>query len=146
MELKMRIKIMRSKMNKEIIEIMVMLSISSHIPCICTENVAYGKPASSSSRYVSSNVTKGPTGPACVAVNGRTAPVFRYTRQTDTNCLHSNPADSRAWWQVDLGQDFTITDITVYNVNGTRVIMPIFTPCRLVLSTVIFRHYEYICE
>ena len=110
-------------MNKEINEVMVMLSISSRIPCTCTENVAYGKPASISSRYVSPDPLKGPTGPACVAVNGRTSPGLRYTRQSDTNCVHSY--DGHAWWTVDLSQDFTITDITVYGLNGINVAVPI---------------------
>ena len=110
-------------------KIIVMLS------CICTENVAYGKPASMSSRYTTHNV-KGPTGYACVAVNGRTAPGLLYLSQPDTNCLHTRDDDRHAWWQVDLGQDFTITDITVYNVNGTRVIVPIFTPCSISLARI----------
>ncbi|KAK7102383.1 hypothetical protein V1264_020610 [Littorina saxatilis] len=75
-------------------------------------NVAYGKEASMSSVFT----RHGQPGPACAAVNGRTGTVWpwRLAREHDVNCVHTNERDYDAWWQVDLGHNYTVTDITIY--------------------------------
>ncbi|XP_070182543.1 receptor-type tyrosine-protein phosphatase mu-like [Littorina saxatilis] len=86
------------------------------------ENVAYGKAANISTRY---RAAVGLSGPGCVAVNGRTHHVMRFLNEPQVNCLHSrgglgNPGD---WWQVDLGRNYTVSDLTIYNreTNPARV-------------------------
>ncbi|XP_070184034.1 multiple epidermal growth factor-like domains protein 10 [Littorina saxatilis] len=79
------------------------------------ENVAYGKQAEISSRYPSTGVK---SGPACVAVNGRTGHMMKFPSEDGTNCVHTEVNDNDPWWQVDLGQNYTVTDITIYSRQG----------------------------
>ncbi|XP_070192911.1 uncharacterized protein [Littorina saxatilis] len=73
------------------------------------ENVAYGKLAS-----MSSNFTKdGGSGPACAAVNGRTGTIWTPMNSPDINCVHTSSGDFDAQWQVDLGHNYTVADITI---------------------------------
>ncbi|XP_070191892.1 uncharacterized protein [Littorina saxatilis] len=77
------------------------------------ENVAYGKSASISSIYLGEGVA----GPACVAVNGRMDTVFKTQIDPETNCAHTAVGDYNGWWQVDLGRNYTVTNITIYRRN-----------------------------
>ncbi|KAK7102386.1 hypothetical protein V1264_020611 [Littorina saxatilis] len=73
-------------------------------------NVAYGKSASMSSVFD----RDGGSGPACAAVNGRTGTVWKTKKFSDVNCVHTADFNYKAWWQVDLGHSYTVTDITIY--------------------------------
>ena len=81
----------------------------------CAVNVAYGKTANISSRY---SDYQGESGPACVAVNGRTSTIYRTVSETDVNCVHSDLGDNNPWWQVDLGQNYSVSNITIYGRGG----------------------------
>ena len=97
----------------------------------CTVNVAYGKAADISSRY-----TGRLSGPACVAVNGRTSTIMRTVSETDVNCVHSDLDDLNPWWQVDLGQNYSVSSITIYR-RGSKVA---FRSCRhFTLPTILLR-------
>ena len=82
----------------------------------CAVNVAYGKTADISSRYSDS---QGRSGLACVAVNGRTSTIYKTVNQTDVNCVHSVSNDYEPWWQVDLGQNYSVSNITIYRRKST---------------------------
>nr|AJA37836.1 fucolectin-related molecule [Littorina littorea] len=88
------------------------------------ENIAYGKAANISTRY---RAGVGLSGPGCVAVNGRTQHVMRFLNQPQVNCLHSrgglDSGNAGDWWQVDLGRNYTVSDLTIYNreTNPARV-------------------------
>ncbi|XP_070193546.1 receptor-type tyrosine-protein phosphatase mu-like isoform X1 [Littorina saxatilis] len=77
-------------------------------------NVAYGKPANMSSVFQ----RDGGSGPACVAVNGRTDTMWVPRNNDNTNCVHTNEFDYAAFWLVDLGRNYTVTDITVFRRKG----------------------------
>ncbi|XP_070193371.1 receptor-type tyrosine-protein phosphatase kappa-like isoform X2 [Littorina saxatilis] len=79
------------------------------------ENVAYGKPANISSRYTGGK--KGISGAACAAVNGRTGHKMLFEKENGTNCVHTT-GNNNAWWQLDLRQNYTITDITIFSRQG----------------------------
>ena len=49
-----------------------------------------------------------------MAVNGRISTVFRTVGQSDVNCVHSELGDRDPLWQVDLGQKYTVSKITIY--------------------------------
>ena len=73
-------------------------------------NIAAGKSASQSSTYG--------TASAGLAVDGNTDGVFNNGSVNHTN------SDSQAWWQVDLGGVYTLTDVQVWNRTdccGVRV-------------------------
>ena len=80
---------------------------------MCAVNVAYGKSASISSQYADA-------GPACVAVNGRTDTLYYPRDHPDVNCAHSDLDDYSPWWQVDLGQTYIVSNITIYLRKGKR--------------------------
>ncbi|KAK7089652.1 hypothetical protein V1264_024290 [Littorina saxatilis] len=66
----------------------------------CSEkNVAVGKTADSSPLYSNSH-------PACVAVNGIT--------DSDGDCVETAQNDVNPFWRVDLGQNYTIQNMTIY--------------------------------
>ena len=73
--------------------------------------MAYGKNATESGIFE----RKGFSTPACAAVNGRTGNVYIDTG--DKNCAHTTNA-SGSWWLVDLGRNYTITDVTIYTRTG----------------------------
>ena len=99
----------------------------------CAVNVAYGKAANISSRYSDS---EGQSGPACVAVNGRTSTIYRTVSETDVNCVHLDLDDLNPWWQVDLGQNYSVSSITIYR-RGSKVA---FRSCRhFTLPTILLR-------
>ena len=99
----------------------------------CAVNVAYGKTADISSRY---SDYQGESGPACVAVNGRTSTIYRTVSQNDVNCVHSVSNDYEPWWQVDLGQNYSVSSITIYR-RGSKVA---FRSCRhFTLPTILLR-------
>ncbi|XP_070191598.1 uncharacterized protein [Littorina saxatilis] len=83
-------------------------------------DVAYGKAANMSSTY---NGGDGLSGPGCMAVNGKTGTEFRPLNKSNPNCVHTGDgfADINDWWQVDLGRNYTVTNITIY--RRTTVIM-----------------------
>ncbi|KAK7102887.1 hypothetical protein V1264_021045 [Littorina saxatilis] len=60
----------------------------------------------------------GGSGPACVAVNGRTDTMWVPRNNDNTNCVHTNEFDYAAFWLVDLGRNYTVTDITVFRRKG----------------------------
>ncbi|XP_076447363.1 uncharacterized protein LOC143284533 isoform X4 [Babylonia areolata] len=70
-------------------------------------NVAVGKAASMSTPYVSARYS---SGPASLAVDGNTSTYY-------TSCVHTMGTLDKEpdWWQVDLGRNFTVTDITIYH-------------------------------
>ncbi|XP_025108636.1 multiple epidermal growth factor-like domains protein 6 [Pomacea canaliculata] len=78
-------------------------------------NVALGKAARLSSVYDTNEVS----GPACLAVNGNRDETFRPINQfpDSPNCVHTGYGDLSPFWEVDLGQDFLITSITVIGRN-----------------------------
>ena len=49
-----------------------------------------------------------------MAVNGRTSTIYRTVNETDVNCVHSGVGDINPWWQVDLGQNYSVSNITIY--------------------------------
>ncbi|KAL8585202.1 hypothetical protein ACOMHN_013217 [Nucella lapillus] len=67
------------------------------------ENVAVGKLATMSSYY--SEV--GWSGPASLAVDGNTSTFWR-------SCVHT-AGNNKDWWQVDLGRNYTVSQITIYH-------------------------------
>jgi hypothetical protein len=69
-------------------------------------NVAFNKKATSSSIWGGEW-----GGEACKAVNGRTSRVF-----DDKNCVHSR--DGNPWWEVNLGQTYTISGISIHRRDG----------------------------
>ena len=87
----------------------------------CAVNVAYGKAANISSRYSDS---EGQSGPACVAVNGRTSTSYRTVLQDEANCVYSADGDTNPWWQVDLGQNYSVSNITIYGRRGKAAFRP----------------------
>ncbi|KAK7101554.1 hypothetical protein V1264_019919 [Littorina saxatilis] len=80
-------------------------------------DVAYGKAANMSSTY---NGGDGLSGPGCMAVNGKTDTEFRSLNTSNPNCVHTGDgsADINDWWQVDLGRNYTVTNITIYRRAG----------------------------
>lgn len=78
-------------------------------------NVALGKAARLSSVYNTNEVS----GPACLAVNGNSDQTFRPINQfpDSPNCVHTGHGDQSPFWEVDLGEDFLITSITVIGRN-----------------------------
>ncbi|XP_025107901.1 cell death abnormality protein 1-like isoform X2 [Pomacea canaliculata] len=80
------------------------------------ENVALGKRAEMSSTYRSGKIE---SGPACLAVNGNRSHVLVMTGQsTDRlNCIHTDENVKYARWSVDLGAEYTVTRVTIYNRN-----------------------------
>lgn len=68
------------------------------------ENIALNKQATQSSTYShSANPVAGK------AVDGGTSGIF-----SDASTTHTNK-DAGAWWEVDLGSEFDITDVTIFN-------------------------------
>ncbi|KAK7102425.1 hypothetical protein V1264_020644 [Littorina saxatilis] len=80
-------------------------------------NVAFGKAASVSSLFSDTN---GQSAPACIAVNGRTSTAYRSTSEDNTNCIHTGLGDHDALWSVDLGRNYTVTNITIYRREGNE--------------------------
>ncbi|XP_025108177.1 uncharacterized protein LOC112572630 [Pomacea canaliculata] len=80
-----------------------------------TQNVALGKPAKASS-LLNSTRHKAVSGPACLAVDGNRNTVFtpcnRYPN--GPNCIHTAEDDREPYWEVDLGEVYSIANITVY--------------------------------
>ncbi|KAK7101550.1 hypothetical protein V1264_019916 [Littorina saxatilis] len=74
-------------------------------------DVAYGKTANMSSTY---NGGDGMSGPGCMAVNGKINTAFRTLNRSNPNCVHTDLRDFDAWWEVDLGRNHTVTNITIY--------------------------------
>lgn len=59
--------------------------------------------------------------PACMAVNGDTSTTFEVDPASgNTNCAESGLSDYSAWWAVDLGQDYTVSNITIYRRAGSN--------------------------
>ncbi|KAK7102414.1 hypothetical protein V1264_020634 [Littorina saxatilis] len=80
-------------------------------------NVAFGKAANVSSPFRDS---QGTAAPACIAVNGRTSTTYRTINETNTNCIHTDLFDFDASWSVDLGRNYTVTNITIYRRKGAQ--------------------------
>ncbi|XP_025107336.1 uncharacterized protein LOC112572043 isoform X2 [Pomacea canaliculata] len=78
-------------------------------------NVALGKPAKMSSMYTDEPHNE-VSGPACLAVNGNRNTAFRPINQfpDSPNCIHTEAVDREPYWEVDLGQPYTIASIAIY--------------------------------
>ncbi|KAK7101551.1 hypothetical protein V1264_019917 [Littorina saxatilis] len=60
------------------------------------------------------NLHGGRSSPACLAVNGKTDTVYRTLNTSKPNCVHTAVGDTNASWEVDLGRNYTVTNITIY--------------------------------
>lgn len=90
-----------------------MNSIVYLFPFLIPENVALNKIATMSSYWGEGSDKKHP---AEWAVNGDKSSKF-----TDhKNCIRSGDNDSRAWWEVDLGQKYPLERFTVWTSLGCR--------------------------
>ncbi|PVD24453.1 hypothetical protein C0Q70_14936 [Pomacea canaliculata] len=78
-------------------------------------NVALGKPAKMSSMFTDEPGQE-VTGPACLAVNGNRNTTFRPINlfPDSPNCIHTERGDREPYWEVDLGQPYTIASIAIY--------------------------------
>ena len=59
-----------------------------------------------------------------MAVNGRISTIYRTVSETDVNCVHSDLDDTNPWWQVDLGQNYSVSNITIYRRSGKAAFRP----------------------
>lgn len=84
---------------------------------ICAENVAFGKRARMSSQYSGGD---GTSGPACMAVNGNRSHILFFS-DPGRNCIHTDVYENKPWWSVDLGSNFTIRNVTIYNRDGCKL-------------------------
>ncbi|XP_025108288.1 protein draper-like isoform X2 [Pomacea canaliculata] len=85
-------------------------------PDACTIiNVALGKPTNISSLYSNGGYNQ-VSGPPCLAVNGNTGSTFKpiNTNSDSPACVHTADGDLFPFWEVDLGQQHVITNVTVY--------------------------------
>ncbi|KAK7495474.1 hypothetical protein BaRGS_00013172, partial [Batillaria attramentaria] len=99
------------KMEHGALSVFAVLYVSWTVYLLTEENVAWGKPANTSSRY---NSDTGYSGPACVANNGRLGTVIVNINYSEPNCIHTDNNDYMAWWEVYLGRPYTITGVTIY--------------------------------
>ena len=84
------------------------LAFTEAIPGNASTNVALGKAASQSS-------TAYDYGGAERAVDGNTYPVWQ---SNDTNSITHTTTETRAWWEVDLGGDFHLDHLQLYDRSG----------------------------
>ncbi|XP_076469676.1 uncharacterized protein LOC143300006 [Babylonia areolata] len=97
-------------------------------------NVAIGQTASVSSREVRNALTTGARCQACLAVDGlwndtvdstqdpllfNVSSLHSNTGGNGSGCMRCDFADYGGWWQVDLGQNYTVSELTVYSDNPT---------------------------
>lgn len=85
---------------------------------LVAENVALGKPASASSLWSD-------THQACTAVNGNIGNTYSIAA-TSRNCHHSGVSDFKPWWEVDLGQTYTIKNITIFIRDSREINLTYF--------------------
>ena len=85
----------------------------------CAVNVAYGKASNISSRY--SNQA-GQSGPGCMAVNGKTGTTWMPVENNGGSCIHTATNDNNPWWLVDLGLNYSVFDVTIYNRIGKEAL------------------------
>ncbi|MEM1319190.1 MAG: PA14 domain-containing protein [Bacteroidota bacterium] len=78
--------------------------------CPSTTNVALNKSASQSSTITAGGIT----GSASKAVDGNTNGVF-FSSPASASSVAATQSDNEAWWQVDLGDQYEIEQIQVYN-------------------------------
>ena len=86
-----------------------------HLLCFlfCAVNVAYGKAANISSRFINSAGAN--AGPGCMAVNGKTETTYKSVTESGSNCVHTAKTDYNPWWLVDLGLNYSVLKVTIYN-------------------------------
>ena len=50
-----------------------------------------------------------------MAVNGKTGTTYQPVTDNGGNCVHSAKSDYNPWWLVDLGLNYSVLKVTIYN-------------------------------
>ena len=101
---------------------------------LSTDNIAHRKPADQSGTAPGT-----PYATADKAVDGDTNPEM--SQRSCVNVVWNNFRAGRAWWQVDLKQEYDITQVTIFTTKKNRGIYLL-----LKFSTGIHRHNTLFCD